>query len=799
MIDRIANFIVKQRLFIAIAMIAITGFFLYHALQIPIKTFFPDLLPQNHPFVKLIKKHPKFGGTNAVIIGLEVKEGDIFTTDTLQKIIDLSNELYFLPSVDRTKVFSLGVNKIRNAKITSSGISSPSILFPEAPTTKAGIDQLKADVFSNPAYAGNLVSLDAKVALVKLGFFEEELQPRLVYSALQDLRKKYEDDNTVIHIVGEPYLYGVIFSYLPQTQMFFLITVGAMMLIALLYTRSIRLIAIPLVSAILCAIWGLGVMQLLKFNLDPLVLVIPLLISATALSHSIQFNWRINEAYAACGDLKGSCIESIRGLFFPGLTGILTDGVGILLIAFIPIPLMNKLGVSIFVWCLTMIPVILVFNPVINLSLPPMKNPQAWREARRNGFMEKRFLRFVASLNCKRGVPWAITGVFFVLAIVAYYLNLGIQVGDIREGTPILKESSQYNHDVEFMAKRLPGSMNPMLVIVEGKEEGVVKEPELLNIVDDFQAHMSKIPEVTMTLSIVNLVKGINMAFYENNPGYFLMPDSRRGVFSNLHLLTSGGAEPGDYDTFYDFDFQNLNINVFCQNHMPQTIDKVLSEAKSFIANHPTDKGTFNLCGGRLGIIAAFNESIMVHLSTTLGAALFVTGLLVAIVFRSVLAGILLVVPLSLASWFTFAYMATQAISINLQTLPVSIISIGIGVDYGVYLLSRIREEYARTQDMNASIMAAIGTAGNAIILTGTIIISGVAFWIFSDIKFQAEMGLLLSIVTCFHLLGSLLLLPAMIRIIKPKFICAVDRTRFYSDEESMTCSVAGQISPATS
>jgi predicted RND superfamily exporter protein len=383
---------------------------------------------------------------------------------------------------------------------------------------------------------------------------------------------------------------------------------------------------------------------------------------------------------------------------------------------------------------------------------------------------------------------------------VAYYLNLGIQVGDIREGTPILKENSVYNHDVEFMAKRLPGSMNPMLVIVEGAEEGAVKEPELLNIVDDFQSHMAKIPEVTMTLSIVNLVKGINMAFYENNPGYFLLPDSRRGVYANMHLLTSGGAEPGDYDTFYDFDFQNLNISVFCENHMPATIDKVLTAASTFIAEHPTELGTFNLCGGRLGIIAAFNESIMVHLSTTLGAALIVTGILVAFVFRSLLAGLLLVIPLSLASWFTFAYMATQQISINLQTLPVSIISIGIGVDYGVYLLSRIREEFAMTGDMNQAITAAISTAGNAIILTGTIIISGVAFWIFSDIKFQAEMGLLLSIVTCFHLLGSLLLLPAMIQIIRPKFICGVERDGLgFSSPSTVVCHVAGQTTPAAS
>ncbi len=769
-IDRIALFIVQRKLMVAILILAATGFFLFNAVQIPVKTYFPDLLPQNHTFIKLIKSHPKFGGTNTVIIGMEVLDGDIFTQDTLQKLIDFSNELYFLPSVDRTKVVSLGVNKIRNAKITSSGISSPSILYPKAPDNVADMDQLKADVYSNPAYYGNLVSLDAKVALITLGFFEDKLQPRLVYSALQDLKKKYETDNIRFHIVGEPYLYGVIFSYLPQTLLLFLLTVVAMLAIAFLYTRSLRLTMIPLVSAAICAIWGLGFMQLMGYTLDPLVLVVPLLISATALSHSIQFNWRISEAYAQTKDLNDSCYQTVKALFYPGLAGVITDATGILLIALIPIPLMEKLGLSIFVWCLSMVFAILIFNPVINLYMPPMKNAERWRDARRKGFMERKFLPSLFTLCSTRKKSWTIVSCFIGLALVTFYLNTNLIIGDIEEGSPILKPNSQYNQDVEFMAKRLPGSMNPMLVIVEG-EDDAVKEPELLKIVDRFQAHMAKLPEVTMTLSIVNLIKGINMAFYENNPNYFLLPDNRKAIYSNLHLLTSGGAEPGDYDTYYSHDFNNLSITIYCVNHLPSTIAKLLKHADEFISKNKLKIAEVKLAGGRIGVIAANNESIVVELATTLTAALVLTGLLVMIVFRSFVAGLILVVPLSLASWFTFGYMAIAGIAINLQSLPVSIIAIGIGVDYGVYLLSRMREEHRKLGDLSLAVREAVATAGNAIVLTGIIVIAGVVFWVFSDIMFQAEMGVLFSIVTLFHVLGALVLLPAMIQIMQPKFL----------------------------
>jgi uncharacterized protein len=769
-VESVARFIIKRKLFIAIVMLAITGYFLYHAAHISVRTFFSDLLPQNHPFVKLIKKHPQFGATNSVIMGFEVLDGDLFNTETLQKIIDFSSELYFLPGVDRTKVVSIGVNKIRNAKITADGISSPPILFPHAPKTKEELDQFRADVYSNPAYYGNLISLDAKVALITMGFFEEKLQPKVVYASLQEMKNKYENKNIKIHIVGEPYLYGVIFSYLPQTNHLFILTIVAMLVISFMYTRSVRLVLIPMGSAVVCAVWGVGFMQIMGFDIDPLTLVIPLLISARAISHSVQFSWRINEEYVVTKNMEESCFNTVKGLLFPGIAGILADALGILWIAFIPIPLMYKLGISIAFWSISMIFSILILNPVVYLYLPPIKNVVKWRSDRKKGFMEAKLCGAIARFSCKPKVPQVVTLGFFIFALVAYYLNLGLVTGDLQEGSPILRPSSEYNKDVQFMAERLPGSMNPMLVIVEG-EIDCIEEPELMNLVDDFQAHMAKLPEVTMTLSIANLVKGINMAFYENNPNFFMVPDTKRAVYSNLHLLTSGGAEPGDFDTYYSHEFENLSIAVYCVNHLPGTLKRVFSWAKEFIDTHPIKIAKFQLAGGRIGVIAASNESLVINETAILLATLSSTAVACMIFFGSFISGILLIIPMALSTWFTFAYMAVTGIENNLQTLPVSSVAIGVGIDYGIYLLSRIKEENVKLNDLNNAIKEAIATAGNAIICTGFIIVAGVVFWTISDIKFQSDMGVLLSVVTIFHLLGTMYLLPAMIRLIKPKFL----------------------------
>ena len=131
----------------------------------------------------------------------------------------------------------------------------------------------------------------------------------------------------------------------------------------------------------------------------------------------------------------------------------------------------------------------------------------------------------------------------------------------------------------------------------------------------------------------------------------------------------------------------------------------------------------------------------------------------------------MLLIPLALANYYVFAYMGLIGLGLNLQTLPVSTIAVGIGVDYGIYLLSRIKEECLRLGDIDKAIHEAIRTAGNAITVTALIIIFGVIFWYLSQIKFQSDMGLLLSLVTFFHLLGTLLFLPALVRFFKPKFL----------------------------
>jgi len=770
--ERLAEWVARQvvgkRFFVLLFMIGATIFWLYQCTHVQVFTFFPDLLPE-HPYIELVKKYSGFGATNQVLIEIRVKDGDIFNKKTLKKVIDISEDCVFIEGVDRNKIYSIGVAKCKNFKITSWGMEFPSLMHPAPPETEDGMEYLKSNIYSNTLYYGRLVSLDSKAALVNTEYFEEGVDYNQVYEKLEAIKQKYSDENHEIFVVGGPYLYGVVSHYFNQTVMVFVITGIVMLLLAAVYTRHIRLTFLPMASAIVAAIWGVGFIGLTGNNLDPLILVVPLLISARALSHSIQHNWRINEEYAKCKDMPLACERTIAALFYPGVSGIVTDAMGILLIAFVPIPIMFKLGIICFCWAMSMLFVVLIQDTIFYLYLPKMKNIDEWYSKKREGSVDKFMVR-VASAGQGKG-KYVILAIVVVSTVITSFYTFQLQVGDVFPGTPILREESPYNQSCKVLAKDFPGSMDPLLIIARCDGERGIVQSKLMNKISDFQFYLMKNPMVKATNSISDLIKNLYTKYMQNDPKHYILPDNDPGVGAMLFLLMSGGAEPGDFDQYYTPDNDAANIVAYCQDHTTKTVSEVISYCKDFISKIEDEDIHFDLASGAVGVVAATNDSVAKDQIILSLAAFGIVFLFCSFFFQSFTASILLMLPLGVANLFVFGYMGYAGIGLNLQTLPVSTIAVGIGVDYGIYLLSRIKEETIKTGDLEEGIAEAVRTAGNAITITALIIIAGVGFWFISDIKFQSDMGFLLSLVTFFHLLGTLFFLPTLVFLVKPKFI----------------------------
>ncbi|SPD74478.1 Conserved uncharacterized membrane protein [uncultured Desulfobacterium sp.] len=763
----VARQVVKKRHLVLIFMVCMTIFWLYHCTHVKIYTYLPDLLPQ-HPYTDLARKYP-FGAINRVLLEIRVKEGDIFNRNTLQKIINISDDMIFIEGMDRNKVISIGVRKIKNIKATSWGLSVPSLMFPSPPQDDEEMEELKSNIYSNSMYFGQLVSLDSKAALIIGEFFEKGVDYKLAYRKLEEIKTKYTDQNNEIYITGNPYLYGIISHYIGQTFKIFIISGIIMLLLAAVYTRHIRLTLLPLASAVVASIWGIGFVGLVGFNLDPIILVVPLLISARAISHSIQHNWRINEEYAKSMDMEIACENTIKALFYPGMAGIVTDAMGILLVAYIRIPIMQKLGIICFCWAMSMLFVVLIQDTIFYLYLPLMKDIDSWYKKKRSGIMEK--VMGVIALSGKGRGRYIILGIVTTMVLVSGYFTSKLEVGDIFPGTPILRPASTYNVACNVMDRDFPGLMDPLLIVARCDGERGISTARLMEKLSEFQFYLMQNPLVKRTVSIADLIKTANMKLMEDDPQCYVLPDTDLSIGAHLLGLMGGGAEPDDFDQYYTQDYGAANLVAFCQDHTTRTVTEIIRYCKDYISRI-TDKDIhFDLASGVVGIVAAVNEAVSKDQVLISIAAFVVVFVFCSMFFQSFVAAFLLILPLGVANLFVFGYMGLAHIGLSLQTLPVSTIAVGIGVDYGIYLLSRIREETIRFQDLEAGIIEAVRTAGNAITITALIVIAGVVFWFMSDIKFQSDMGFFLSLVTFFHLLGTLFFLPTLVYLARPSFI----------------------------
>ncbi|MCP4673931.1 MAG: MMPL family transporter [Deltaproteobacteria bacterium] len=763
--EKLGRFLLRHRFVVLALIVASTGFFLVSALRLQVESKTIDLFPSDHPYVETFVKYKDiFGGASTVLIQVEVEEGDIFNKDSLAKIHRVTKDLELLPAINNYQVLSIAQRKVKKLTMDPErGFAATPIMWPKVPQTAEEIERVRHEIYHSPRYFGTLVSLDSKAALIVAGFFEKKMDPELIYERISKIIKRESDDNTKISIIGRPVMLGWILTQYPQIGWLFLYTMLAIFGVLAFYFRDVRGILVPILTAVISAIWGLGFLALLGYNFDPLVIVVPFIISARALSHSVQLIERYFEEYKARRDRIEASVATFSGLFRPGMVSIVTDAAGVILVFLTPIPLMQKLAVMGGFWVLSIIVSDVIFNPIFLSFLPAPKISEKERVG-----MTDRILRVVATW-CFGKQRWVVLGSTLVIFVIGFFFARNLVIGDVHPGTPMLWPDSQYNQDTKSIAKRF-GKTEIFSVVVEGDTREAVKNPDVLLTMEAFQKHMEALPEVTATSSIADLLPGIISVLHGGDPKWELIPiDPREAGFFLEMIYTS--AEPGDLARFVTTNSQNANITLYLKDHKGETLRAVVDAAKQFIDANPMKGVHFRLAGGYGGLLAAINEVVTWHQAQVTILAFSIVFLFCGLAYRSIIAGFLFLVPLLISNYLTYALMGARGIGLDVNALPVVALGVGLGVDYGLYVVDRIKEEFLKCGELRDAVVIAITTAGKAVLFTATTMVAGVAFWTMSFLRFQADMGLLLVFWMVISMLGGLILLPTLIVTLKPRFI----------------------------
>ena len=768
MIEKFIGWCVRNRKVIVGLLIIVTVVMGVSAARVEVKTVFTDLLPQNHPYIAVNNRFKQsYGGSNMVSMMVEVEKGDILSLAVLEKIQKITNDLGRVTGADPFQVTSIASKKLKEIKSSAEGIQTRPLMWPDIPKDDAQIAQLRKSISNNSLVYGTYVSHDFRAALITVDFFDHLVDYKAIFEQVRRIVDENKSPDLNIRVVGEPLLYGWVLHYLAETGYIFLGTLASLVLLLFLIARTWHGTAIPLVAAGMSFVWAMGFAGIVGYNMDPLVVVVAFLITALAISNSIQIVSRFDHKIAR--GIEPTPIDaakaSLSKLFRPAMLAVVADAGCIAIVALTPIPLLQKIAIIGGIWVLT-IAISGVVLPALAVSW--IRNPGRYAHPLNIKPLMHAVLHFCtrAATSRWRFFVVSIAGVVFVVSgLYAFKLK----VGDANPGSPILKPDSVYNQDAAAINNIFRGS-DRMFVVVSGEKQDTVKQPAVLENIAQFQRFMDAQPEIGGSVSLADVLPSVNRVLHEGNP-HFLELGHDAAVNGELAYLFVSGSDPGDVQRFAATDYKNASVTLFFRDHQGDTIRGAIARIKEFTEKHPLPGVQYLLAGGLVGVLAAVNEVILAGQMEAIAWALLVLVVVAAITYRSLVAGMFFMIPVIVSNTLTFSYMAYHGIGMNINTLPVVALGIGLGVDYSFYVVDAIRDEMRRHGDLKQAIGHALDSAGMGVLTTMLTLVVSVCLWTFSSLRLQSEMGVLIAIWLSISAIASLILMPALVYVFKPAFV----------------------------
>jgi predicted RND superfamily exporter protein len=767
---RFVELVWRHPKFTLLAIALITAAFVARVPTVRIVSDFADLLPQDHPYIQLHNEiRDTFGGANNIVVAITVDEGTIFSNETLDRIHRITMAVDALEGINHNLVTSLTHRNVRKVWLSGEGTVKSSTYYDplKGGYTEAELDSMREDVLADPRVYGLLVAPDMTSALVRGTLNEGMLDYEKVFLQLQSIREQEAAEGIKILATGQPVLIGWVSSYADQIFTIFLLTVAIMLGLLIVHFRSMYGVILPAIGILVTSIWGLGFLSLLGYNLDPLMLVIPFLISSRAMSHGIQIVERYYQEINEGHDGQWAAHLAFNNLFRPGSLGVISDAIGLLLISVGSVPINDKLAVYSSLWALSVIVTVLIALPCMLQLLPTPRARPAGSSA-----MSKLF-KILADRVMRPRAPATVLIVCAIIAVAALAAASKVTIGETEPGSPLLYRDHDYNVSSKVINDSFPGS-EELYVIGHTPEEAGLKRPEVVRALADLQAHMLTDPELGGAKGLPDLIRAVNRITHYNDPRWYSVPDDPQLVGGLMFLYMMSSPVQGALLEFLDTDETNANMVFYYKDHQGTTIRRAIDMINQWKerAEQEVEGFTLKLAGGTIGVNAAINEAAFETNLIIIPLVFALIFLSVAAFYSSLHAGLIMLVAMAFATLLTYAYMGLSGIGINVNTVPIIAVGIGVGIDYSIYLMDRIRTEFFYGKSLRDAIRSGLETTGTAIGFTAAVLICGVMMWVFvSDLKFQADAALLLIVMLALNAIAAVFVVPAWLQIFSPEFI----------------------------
>tara|TARA_B110000503_G_scaffold38738_2_gene63645 strand:- start:24171 stop:26567 length:2397 start_codon:yes stop_codon:yes gene_type:complete len=742
----------------------------FQATKIQLQAGFEKTLPKAHEFVinyQANQNDLKGLGNNLRIV-VAVKEGTIFTPDNLRYLEKVNDEIFFVPGVDRNGMKSLFTPNTRWRVVTEEGFEGgpviPGDYNPDSPKSIAEIqlNMVRAGILGD-LIANNLKSITIIVPLLDNN---PETGERLDYAdlsnKLEEVRARFtaDDPDKSIHIIGFAKLVGDLIDGLFAVMGFFAIAVLIAGILLYWYTRCIRSTAMVILVTLVAVVWQLGILATLGYELDPFSILVPFLVFAIGVSHGAQ---KLNGVIQDIGRGTHRYIAArytFRRLFLAGVTALLSDGVGFAVLMIIQIQVIQDLAITASIGVVVLIFTNLILIPVTLSYTGVGKNCAELASREVKSAKEMHVLwRFLLSFTHKGPAAAAII-ISLLMAAGGIYVSKDLAIGDLDPGAPELRANSRYNRDVAFMSENYSVSTDVFAVIVKTQENGCI-EHEGLSLANELEWRMLQLDGVEAVGGLNIRTRDIMMGLNEGFPKW-------EALFRNQDTINYAVTELANLD-YVDPGCSIWPMPIYLSDHKAETLSGVVEALEQFNAEWPNEDIQFLGAAGSSGFEAATNIVVKKANTEMLYYVYGAVILLCLITFRSVPGVICAVLPLMLTSILCEALMVWLGIGVKVATLPVIALGVGIGVDYALYVLTVILAKTREGKDLTTAYYETLNFTGRVVALIGVTLAAGVVTWSLSPIKFQADMGILLTFMFIWNMFGALILMPALaVFLIKP-------------------------------
>ena len=740
----------------------------FQAVRLDVNANFEKMVPLSHPYIKnyLANKSDLKGLGNSIRVVIENPRGTIYDPAYLAALRRINDALFLLPGIDRPGVKSLWMPVVRWSAVTENGFAGGPVMPDGFDGSANGLGQLRMNV-ERANIIGSMVSNDLRSSMIQLplldhyGDSDKPLDYARLSHQIDEVIKVQGHGDVRVHVVGFARLVGYLIDGLRHVAVYFAISAVIALVVIFAYTRCYRSTLLVIGCSLVAVVWQLGIIRVFGYVLDPYSMLVPFLVFAIGVSHGAQKMNGITQDIGRGTNRYVAARYTFRRLFLAGLTALLADVIGFAVLTVISIPVIKDLAVTASVGVGVLVFSNLILLPVL-LSYVGV-SPAAARRSVRSDARHRigassggAILSWLERFTERRWAVAAIVG-SAVLAGFGWSVSQRLQVGDVDAGAPELRANSRYNRDSAYINAHYGLSSDIFVVI--GKSSNANCDSDMFPLVvdaDRLETVLRNVSGVQTTTSVGSLSRWITSGFYEGYPKWFTIDRVPLILNKSLFQILL------DHPDMLAPTCGTAPVIAYLKDHKASTLSRVMAAAEDFAKSHGGTDHSFLLAAGPAGIEAITNIVVAKANRTMLLLVYAAVALLCFITFRSWRAVIVAVLPLAITSILCEALMVVLGIGVKVATLPVIALGVGVGVDYALYLLSVQLASQRAGEPLRVAYRHAVQFTGKVVALVGVTLAAGVVTWAFSPIKFQADMGILLTFMFVWNMLGALVLIPAL-------------------------------------